>query len=134
MSSPEVNASSTCIYSLSLLGSIDSGIFPLHSFLGRKPAFTSEQQSEKHYACSNRICVHFDECCLKHLSSSSDRGLRKNIKGCFDRCKTRRRRHLNRRRTRDRTSPKLFITSSARNRKIKYPFSWSNSSFLLSRR
>ena len=41
VSSPEVNASSTCIYFLSLLGSIDSGAFSLHSFLGRKPAFTS---------------------------------------------------------------------------------------------
>ena len=43
VSSPEVNASSTCIYLLSLLGSIDSGIFPLYSFIGRKPAFTSGQ-------------------------------------------------------------------------------------------
>ena len=41
VSSPEVNASSTCIYILSLLGSIDSGAFFLHSFLGRKPTFTS---------------------------------------------------------------------------------------------
>ena len=41
MSSPEVNASSTCIYFLSLLGSIDSGVFSFYSFLGRKPAFTS---------------------------------------------------------------------------------------------
>jgi hypothetical protein len=40
-SSPEVNASSTCIYFLSLLGSIDSGVFSFYSFLGRKPAFTS---------------------------------------------------------------------------------------------
>ena len=43
VSSPEVNASSTCIYFLSLLGSIDSGAFSLHSFLGRKVAFTSGQ-------------------------------------------------------------------------------------------
>ncbi|MBQ9740887.1 MAG: hypothetical protein IJV91_08120 [Kiritimatiellae bacterium] len=43
-------------------------------------------ESEKQYACSNRICAHFDECRLKHFSSSSDRGLRKNIKGCFEGC------------------------------------------------
>ena len=33
LSSPEVNASGTCIYFLSLLGSIDSAAFSLHSFL-----------------------------------------------------------------------------------------------------
>ena len=60
--------------------------------LGRSQSTISREllnrriESEKHYACSNRICVHFDECSLKHFSSSSDRGLRKNIKGCFEGC------------------------------------------------
>ena len=60
--------------------------------LGRSQSTISREvlnrriESEKHYACSNRICAHFDECHLKHFSSASDRGLRKNIKGCFELC------------------------------------------------
>ena len=55
--------------------------------LGRSQSTISREvlnrriESEKHYACSNRICAHFDECHLKHVSSASDRGLRKNIGG-----------------------------------------------------
>ena len=54
--------------------------------LGRSQSTISREvlnrriESEKHYACSNRICAHFDECHLKHFSSASDRGLRKNIR------------------------------------------------------
>ena len=60
--------------------------------LGRSQSTISREvlnrriESEKHYACSNKICAHFDECHLKHFSSSSDKGLRKNIKGCFELC------------------------------------------------
>lgn len=43
-------------------------------------------ESEKHYACSNRLCAHFDECKLTIFSGFSNRGLRKNIKGCFGSC------------------------------------------------
>ena len=57
--------------------------------LGRSQSTISHEvlnrriESEKHYACSNRIYAHFEECHLKHFSSASDRGLRKNIKGCL---------------------------------------------------
>ena len=60
--------------------------------LGRSQSTISREvlnrriESEKHYACSNRICAHFDECHLKHISSASNRGFKKNIKGCFELC------------------------------------------------